>query len=123
MNKAIITGRLCRNVELKESGETKFTRLTVAVNRPKTKDGKEEADFISCIAFGKQAEFVAKYFTKGKPITLEGHIQTGSYEDREGKKVYTTDVIVERVEFALKDGAGAAAEEDGFKALDEEVPF
>lgn len=121
MNKAIISGRLTRDVSLKTS-EVSVARFTVAVDRPRTKDGKEGADFISCVAFGKQAEFVGKYFGKGKPIILEGHIQTGSYEDREGHKVYTTDVITERVEFMLQDKTSAA--EEGFKEIDtDDVPF
>lgn len=94
MNKAILIGRLTRDPDVRKSGETMVARYTLAVDR--FKDG---ADFISCVAFGKSAEFADKYLKKGTKIAVTGHIQTGSYENREGQKVYTTDIIVETHEF------------------------
>lgn len=94
MNKAILIGRLTRDPDIRKSSETMVARYTLAVDR--FKDG---ADFISCVAFGKSAEFADKYLKKGTKIAVTGHIQTGSYENREGQKVYTTDVIVETHEF------------------------
>ena len=94
MNKAILIGRLTRDPDVRKSNETMVARYTLAVDR--FKDG---ADFISCVAFGKSAEFADKYLKKGTKIAVTGHIQTGSYENREGQKVYTTDVIVETHEF------------------------
>lgn len=77
-----------------------MTRFTLAVDRRVKADGQPDADFISCVAFGKTADFVDKYFHKGMKMLLEGRIQTGSYTNKEGAKVYTTDVIAESVEFA-----------------------
>ena len=94
MNKAILIGRLTRDPDIRKSSETMVARYTLAVDR--FKDG---ADFISCVAFGKSAEFADKYLKKGTKIAVTGHIQTGAYENREGQKVYTTDVIVETHEF------------------------
>ena len=99
MNKAILLGRLTRDPELRfaAGGGTAVSRFNIAVNRQK----KGETDFINCIAFGKTAETISQYFTKGKQIGIVGHIQTGSY-DKEGTKVYTTDVIVESFDFVDK---------------------
>ena len=77
-----------------------MTRFTLAVDRKVKTDGQPEADFISCVAFGKTADFIDKYFHKGMKMLLDGRIQTGSYTNKEGAKVYTTDVIAESVEFA-----------------------
>ena len=97
MNKVILLGRLTKDPDERKSGEMTITRFSVAVDR-RTKDG-QTADFPSCVAFGKTAEFISKYFHKGMRIALDGHIQTGSYE-KDGVKVYTTDVVVEKAEFA-----------------------
>ncbi len=95
MNKAILMGRLTKDPDVKDTKSgTRMARYTLAVDR--FKDG---ADFISCVAFGKSAEFADKYLKKGTKIAVTGRIQTGSYENREGQKVYTTDVIVETHEF------------------------
>lgn len=102
MNKAILTGRLTNNPDTRTSnGGMAVTRFTVAVDRPyhKQDDNTPTADFISCIAFDKRAEFIGNYFFKGSKITLAGHIQTGSYTNKDGQKVYTTDVIVDEAEF------------------------
>lgn len=100
MNKVIIIGRLVANPEshTSASGATSVT-FTVAVDRFAGKDKEKETDFIRCVAWNKTGEFVAKYFTKGKPIALEGNIKTGSYE-KDGVKHFTTDVWVDKAEFA-----------------------
>lgn len=100
MNKVIIIGRLVANPEshTSESGATSVT-FTVAVDRFAGKDKEKETDFIRCVAWNKTGEFVGKYFTKGKPIALEGNIKTGSYE-KDGVKHFTTDVWVDKAEFA-----------------------
>ena len=96
MNKVILTnGRLTKDVELKDANGLQIARFTVAINRQFKKD---EADFISCVAFGKRAETIAKFFEKGSPINIEGRLQTGSYE-KDGVKHFTTDVIVDNFEF------------------------
>ena len=97
MNKVILTGRLTKDPELRTSGETQIVRYTLAVERRFKRD---EADFISCVVFGKGAEFADKYLKKGTKISVVGRIQTGSYTNRDGQKVYTTDVVVEEQEFA-----------------------
>lgn len=100
MNKVILMGRLTGNPEVRyTTGETQtcVARYRLAVNRRFKKD---EADFINCVAFGKQGEFAEKYLRKGTKILVAGRIQTGSYQNREGVKVYTTDVIIEEQEFA-----------------------
>lgn len=103
MNKVIIMGRLTRDPEIRYSqGETSLTiaRFTLAVDRKVKKEGESSADFISCVAFGKQAEFIEKYLKQGTKVLTEGRIQTGSYTNKDGQKVYTTDVVVEACEFA-----------------------
>lgn len=103
MNKVILMGRLTRDPEVRySSGEnaTAVARFSLAVDRRFKREGEQNADFISCVAFGKTAEFIEKYFRKGMRMTLAGRIQTGSYTNKEGNKVYTTDVFVEECEFA-----------------------
>lgn len=100
MNKVVLLGRITRDPELRQAGETNVVNFSVAVDRRFKKDGGQEADFPSCVAFGKTAEFIEKYFFKGMKIALEGRLQTGSYTNKDGNKVYTTDVVVEAVEFA-----------------------
>lgn len=103
MNKVILMGRLTREPEVRYStGEnaTAVARYTLAVDRRVKRDNEQNADFIGCIAFGKSAEFAEKYFKKGTKVTISGRIQTGSYTGKEGRKIYTTDVVVEEQEFA-----------------------
>lgn len=103
MNKVILMGRLTRDPEVRyTSGENSLAiaRYTLAVDRKIRKDGDATADFIPCVVFGRSAEFVEKYFRKGLKITIAGRIQTGSYTNRDGQKVYTTEVVVEEQEFA-----------------------
>ena len=103
MNKVILMGRLTRDPDVRYSqGEnaTAVARYTLAVDRRFRRDGDQTADFIGCVAFGRQAEFAEKYLRQGTKIAITGRIQTGSYTNRDGQKVYTTDVVVEEQEFA-----------------------
>ena len=131
MNKVILMGRLVRDPEVR-SGEMTVARYTLAVDRRFKREGEASADFINCVAFGKSGEFAEKYFRKGTKVAICGRIQTGSYTNRDGQKVYTTDIIVEEQEFAeSKNSASAttqtASSEDGFMnipdGIDEELPF
>ena len=103
MNKVILMGRLTRDPEVRysagESG-TAIARYTLAVDRRFKRDGEATADFISCVSFGRTAEFAEKYFRQGLKIIVSGRIQTGSYTNNSGQKVYTSDVVVEEQEFA-----------------------
>ena len=148
MNKVILMGRLTRDPEVRYSqGDqpTAIARYTVAVDRRFRRDNDSQtADFIGCVAFGHQAEFAEKYLRKGTKIALTGHIQTESYTNRDGQKVYTTDVVVEEQEFAESKAASqqnnggndqyaggqqtpAPTANDGFMnipdGIDEELPF
>lgn len=104
MNKCILVGRLTRDPEVRysQNGQEQMAvaRYTVAIDRPKKNGQDNGADFISCVAFGKRGEFAEKYLRQGMKIIVEGHIQTGSYTNQKGDKVYTTDVIVDATEFA-----------------------
>ena len=105
MNKVILMGRLTRDPDIRYSqGENAMAvaRYTLAVDRRGRKDGASDqtADFISCVSFGKIAEFAERYLRQGTKIVAEGRIQTGSYTNKDGQKVYTTDVVVENCEFA-----------------------
>jgi len=97
MNCANIVGRTTSDPDVRTTQTTTIARFTVAVNRRKEKDGTQKADFISCVAFGKTAEFIEKYVQKGNRIGVVGRIQTGSYE-RDGQKIYTTDIVADTVE-------------------------
>ena len=104
MNKVILMGRLTRDPEVRYTqGENSMAiaRYTLAVDRRRTNaEGQREADFISCVAFGRQAEFAERYLHQGTKIVATGRIQTGSYTNKEGQKVYTTDVVIDEQEFA-----------------------
>lgn len=104
MNKVILMGRLTRDPDVRYSqtanGSMAVARYTLAVDRRFKKDGETNADFISCVAFGKVGEFAEKYLHQGTKIVVEGRIQTGSYTNKDGNKVYTTDIYVENCEFA-----------------------
>ena len=143
MNKVQLVGRLTRDPEIRYSqGEnaTATARFSVAVNRRfKNAEGNYDADFINCVAFGKSAEFVEKYFKKGMAIGLTGRIQTGNYTNKDGQKVYTTDVVVEETEFVESKGASSADNSNNSRTapsatnnndfmsipdgVDEELPF
>ena len=109
MNKVILMGRLTRDPEVRYTqgaNPMAVARYTLAVDRRK-KEGENQADFINCVAFGRLAEFAEKYLRKGTKIALTGRIQTGSYTNRDGQKVYTTDVVVDEQEFAESKAAAA----------------
>ena len=131
MNLSILTGRLTKDPEARQTANGSMTRFTLAVDRI----GKDKnADFIPCVAFGKTADSAATYLHKGTKIALDGRIQTGSYTNKDGVKVYTTDVIVNHWEFCESKQQDRPREEekkpdgkDGFMNvpgdLDEELPF
>lgn len=139
MNKVILMGRLTRDPEVRYSGgdnATAVAKYSLAVDRRFKRDNEPSADFINCVGFGKTAEFAEKYFRKGMRICVVGRIQTGSYTNRDGQKVYTTYVVVEEQEFAESKGAsennGAdrpqpTTDSNGFMnipdGIDEELPF
>ena len=153
MNKVILMGRLTRDPEVRYSAgdnSMAIARYTLAVDRRFKRDGEATADFIGCVAFGRSAEFAEKYFRQGMRMVISGRIQTGSYTNRDGQKVYTTDVVAEEVEFAeskatsdaLRNNSGmgggyqpqapsapspSGAAGDGFMnipdGIDEELPF
>lgn len=147
MNRVVIVGRLTRDPDVRYTqGDNSMViaRYTLAVDRHRTKNQNEQqADFISCVAFGKGGEFAEKYLRKGTKLVVSGRIQTGSYTNKDGQKVYTTDVVVEEQEFAesKKDNSRRDAMDDqtaqqygtpsvagnGFMnipdGIDEELPF
>ena len=135
MNKVILVGRLVRDTETRVSqgdNATYITRYTLAVDRKFKKDGEPSADFINCVAFGKSAEFAEKYFFKGMKVGVTGHLQIGSYNNKDGQKVYTTDVIIEDQEFCgSKQASGqptpSSTVGDGFVKIEDgqldELPF
>jgi single-strand DNA-binding protein len=147
MNKVILMGRLTRDPDVRySSGDnaSAVARYTLAVDRRFKRNGEEQAaDFINCVAFGKSGEFAEKYLRKGTKVAITGRIQTGSYTNKEGQKVYTTDVVVEDQEFAESKNAAGGGEslgqgyapapsqpetpDDGFmnlpEELDDNLPF
>ena len=110
MNRVVITGRLTRDPETKTTqSDATVTRFGVAVDRRFKREGEPTADFLNCVAFGKTAEFVEKYFKKGMKIDLTGHIQTGSYTNKDGQKVNTFDIVVEECEFGESKAASESS--------------
>lgn len=109
MNNVILIGRSVKDAEVRYSqtanGSMAIARYTLAVDRKFKKDGQATADFISCVAMGKNGEFAEKYIRKGTKIAVTGHIQTGSYKNKDGNTIYTTDVIVDSHEFCESKGA------------------
>lgn len=100
MNKVILIGNISTNIELRYTESQKaVAQFNLAVNRPKKEDGTQEADFINIVVWGKQAENINKYLHKGSKLAIEGRIQTRNYEDKDGKKVYVTEVVAENVQF------------------------
>lgn len=139
MNKVILMGRLTKDPETRYS-ETKtgeqlaISRFTLAVDRRgRQQEGQQTADFISCVAFGKQGEFVEKYTKQGTKLAITGRIQTGSYTNKDGQKIYTTDVVVEEAEFAESKKQESKPQEEtppaseGFmdipEGIEESLPF
>ncbi len=137
MNKTVLMGRLTADPQVRYSqgdNATAVARYTLAVNRKFKKDGEPTADFIPCVVFGKSAEFTEKYFRKGMQVAISGRIQTGSYTNKDGNKIYTTDVVVEEQEFAeskaasQNNGSGSTpVSSDGFldipDGVDTQLPF
>lgn len=134
MNKVELVGGIVRDPEIRyTTGENAMAiaRFTIACQRRfKNSEGNYEADFISCQAFGKTAEFIEKYFKKGSKIGITGRIQTGSYTNKEGQKVYTTDVVVDEVEFVGSKSSNSennTTADSGFvnvpDGIEEELPF
>lgn len=123
MNKVILIGRLARDPEMRTTaGGTTVTRFTLAVSRPFTgNQGERGTDFISCVAWRRQAENIAKYCSKGSQVALEGRIQTGSYDGQDGTKKYTTDIVADNVTFL---GSKTGAENNGFgsDSFSQDVP-
>lgn len=123
MNRVVLMGRLTRDPDIRQSQSgTQIARFTLAINRM-----KEGADYINCIAFDKKAEVIEKYVQRGHRLLVEGHIQTGSYEGKNGK-VYTTDVIVDNLEFVESKNADSGVNNEGFMSVpddvnDEGLPF
>lgn len=103
MNKVILMGRLTRDPEVRYSqgdNATAVARFTLAVDRRIKRDNEASVDYINCVSFGRSAEFAEKYFHKGTKIVITGRIQTGSYTNKDGQKVYTTDIVIEEQDFA-----------------------
>lgn len=117
MNKVVLLGRLTAKPELRYTAQnTAYTRFTVAVNRSfSSADGKREADFINVVAWRKQAETISKYFDKGNQICLEGRLQTGSYDDKDGNKRYTVDVALDNFEFVDSKGTRTSSDSNNFE--------
>lgn len=135
MNNVVLIGRLTKDPELRytSGSQTAVCSFTLAINRPTRQGEDQRADFPRIIVFGKTAENCEKYLSKGRLVGIQGSIQTGSYKNKNGDNVYTTDVIANRVEFLEKassnqgvrndDSYPAVPEEAGFEELDEDLPF
>lgn len=144
MNKVLLCGRLTADPEIRYSANNNqpVAHYTIACDRRFKREGEQSADFIRCVAFGKSAEFAENYLNKGTKIIVEGRIQTGSYTNKDGNKVYTTEIVVESQEFAESKSANQQyqqnqqtqappqpqkADNDGFMqvpdAIDEDLPF
>lgn len=138
MNKVILLGRLTRDAEVRYSNGNEpmaIARYTLAVDRRRAQDGQQSADFISCVSFGKAGEFMEKYGKKGHKFCIEGRIQTGSYTNKDGQKIYTTDVVTENIEFVESRGNSQQQSNepqdsysgDGFMnipdGIEDEIPF
>lgn len=126
MNKVILVGRFTRDPELSHTNSNMaFCKFSLAANRPfKNKNGEYEADFPNCVAWDKTAELISKHFLKGNRIGIVGRLQTGSYENKDGNKVYTTDVVVESFEFVeSKSHTVEADEREAIQSVETSLPF
>lgn len=133
MNIVALVGRLTKDPDVRYTAGTQMAvaTFTLAIDRPVAKDKEKQTDFPRIIVFGKQAENCERFLAKGRKVAIQGRIQTGSYQDKAGNTVYTTDVVADRVEFlewGEKDGdsgkhAANTAFSDGFSYLDEDIPF
>lgn len=133
MNSVVLIGRLTRDPEVRYAAATQMAvaTFTIAIDRPVRAGGEKQTDFPRVTVFGKQAENCEKYLAKGRLVGVQGRLQTGSYQDKNGNTVYTTDVVADRVEFLewgekkhpASGGFIQAEAPDGFEALDCDVPF
>ena len=129
MNKAILMGRLTRDPEMRTTPQgTSVCSFSIAVNRRFAKEGQQNADFINCVAWRQQAEFICKYFTKGSMIAVVGSIQTRTWDSQDGKKQYATEVVVDEAHFTGSKSetgtTGAAPSNTGFnQPADNSSPF
>lgn len=131
MNKVILIGRLTKDVETRYSQgnePTAISRYTLAVDRKFKREGEPEADFINCVAFGKAGEFAEKYFRKGMKVAVSGRIKNDSYTNKDGQKVYTTDIVIEEQEFceSKKDAPKPSSGDDFMNipdGLEDDLPF
>ena len=135
MNNVTLIGRLTRDPEVRYSNDLAIARFSIAINRMPGRDGQDRgADFINIVVFGRQAENCERFIRKGSQVGIQGRIQTGSYQNKDGNTVYTTDVVADRVEFlgggnrqeSSNGGASKPAGEihDGFEAIeDDDIPF
>lgn len=141
MNSVVLIGRLTRDPELRYSSGSQLAiaSFTVAIDRPQRSGGEKQTDFPRVTVFGKQAENCEKYLTKGRLVGVQGRLQTGSYQNKDGATVYTTDVVADRVEFLewsdrtqsnpSQGGFGQGSKPDadaapaGFSAIEEDIPF
>ena len=135
MNSVALIGRLTKDPEVRYTSGSQMAvaTFTVAIDRPVRAGAEKQTDFPRVTVFGKQAENCERFLSKGRLVGIQGRIQTGSYQDRDGKTVYTTDVVAERVEFlewgekSQQRGGGGRTEQghvpDGFSAIDEDIPF
>ena len=133
MNSVILIGRLTKDPEVRyTASQMAVASFTLAIDRPTGKDGEKHADFPRITVFGKQAENCERYLSKGRMVAVQGRIQTGSYKDKDGKTVYTTDVVADRVEFLGSNNGEKNEKEsyperaempDSFTEIDDDVPF
>lgn len=139
MNSVVLIGRLTRDPDVRYSAGTQMAicRFTVAIDRPPRQNGEKQTDFPSVVVFGKQAENCERFLAKGRLVGIQGRLQTGSYTNKDGATVYTTDVVADRVEFLewgdrnerqsaprpTANTGGFDAAPEGFSAIDEDIPF
>lgn len=132
MNKVNLIGRMTKDPDTRNAGQTTLAKFNLAVDRKYKKEGEASADFINCTAFGKTAENIGRFFNKGSQIAVSGRIQTGSYNNKDGQRVYTTDVIVEEFDFCGSKNSSAGNSDlpsggDEFmnipKGIEEDLPF
>lgn len=125
MNKAILMGRLTADPEIKQTPNgVAVARFTLAVNRRFAKEGQQQADFINCVAWRNQADFIGKYFRKGNMAAIEGSIQTSSWNGEDGKKRYATEVIADEVYFTGEKTNGGQSQNQGFIEIDDsDLPY
>lgn len=123
MNCVFLVGNLSSEVDYHQGEKNNVCKFSLAVEREFKQEGGQTADFPRIVVFGKQADNCKKYLSKGKKVAVRGRIQTGSYENKDGQRVYTTDVIADRVEFLTPASKNNEEKEDDYLALNEEIPF